>query len=186
MGSVENLTDNAFCYFGDPELKVMCETVKGFNGELNRVAENLSNTLKRKRGLGLAAPQIGITIRLCLVSMREAPEYRKQIPEQLFLVNPRITASSGTEKGEEGCLSLPGLNVMLERPSSVTVVYQDLNGEEHTINADGLPARALQHEIDHLDGILFIDRLSVPERLKIGREVRRMRKIISEMKNKGI
>jgi peptide deformylase len=178
--------DVSFCYYGDEVLKKVSSEVTDFNSRLHELADALMETIKRKRGLGLASPQIGILKRLYLIDMTEAPEERKQLPKPLFLVNPRIVESTGAAVIEEGCLSFPGLHVELERAAKVRVEYQDLEGQAQVLEATGIVARAVQHELDHLDGILLLDRLTPLARMRLGKEVRRMRKIIEGFKEKGI
>jgi peptide deformylase len=178
--------DVRFCYYGDEILKKVSSEVTDFNSHLHELADALSRTIKRKRGLGLAAPQIGILKRIFLVDMTEAPEERKQLPKPLLLINPRIVESSGADLGEEGCLSFPGLHIDLERAAKVHVEYHDLEGQSQVLEASGIVARAVQHELDHLEGILLLDRLTPLARMRLGREVRRMRKLIEEYKEKGI
>jgi len=175
-----------FCYYGDEVLKKISQEITDFNSNLHELADALGNTIKRKRGLGLAAPQIGILKRMFIIDMAEEPEEHKQLPKPLFLINPRIIESTGAEVIEEGCLSFPGLHVDLERAANVRVEYQDLEGNPQVLEASGIVARAVQHELDHLDGILLLDRLTPLARMRLGREVRRMRKLIEEYKEKGI
>jgi peptide deformylase len=178
--------DVRFCYYGDEVLKEVSQEVTDFNAHLHELADELGKTLKRKRGLGLAAPQIGILQRIFLISMTEAPEERKLLPQPLFLINPRIVESTGADLGEEGCLSFPGLHIELERAAKVRVEYQDLEGKPQVLEACGIVARAVQHELDHLDGILLLDRLTPLARMRLGREVRRMRKIIENFRAKEV
>jgi peptide deformylase len=143
-------------YYPSPALREKCDPIEKFgNDYLNEIAVRLADTMVGNSGAGLAGPQIGIMARVIAV-MRED---RKSA---FVLVNPVITeASKKTDRHEEGCLSFPHPKVVakVERPSKVTVSYRDLIGEEKTVEAKGMLARALQHEIDHLDGMLFIDRI---------------------------
>ncbi len=115
-------------------------------------------TMYAADGIGLAATQVGVLKRLFVMDIRE-PEV-----EPCAVVNPVIVESRGSERGEEGCLSLPGLVGVVERPAEIVMAGQDLDGQPIRIEADGMLARCIQHEIDHLDGILFIDRISPLER----------------------
>ena len=143
-------------YYPSPALREKCDPIEKFgNDYLNGIAVRLADTMVANSGAGLAGPQIGIMSRVIAVTGDETRS-------AFVLVNPVITESSKeTDRHEEGCLSLPHrkLNAMVERPSEVTVSYRDLVGEEKTVEAKGMMARALQHEIDHLDGILFIDKI---------------------------
>jgi peptide deformylase len=119
--------------------------------ELQRLIDDMFETMHAAQGIGLAAPQVGRSERLAIVEIEG---------ERLVLINPAIVSESGSEKGEEGCLSIPDVYGDVERSARVTVHALDRNGKAFEIDADGLMARCLQHEIDHLHGKLFIDHLS--------------------------
>ena len=136
--------------FGDPVLKTRAAKVKEFDDALHRLTEEMLVTMREREGVGLAANQVG-RLRRVLVAGIEEDEY--------VLVNPVIEArSEETEVLAEGCLSIPGIQVDVERPVAVTVSGQDEAGEELRFEAEGLLARIFQHEIDHLDGVLILDR----------------------------
>jgi peptide deformylase len=136
--------------FGDPVLKTRAARVKEFDEALLRFTEEMLVTMREKEGVGLAANQVG-RLRRVLVAGIEDDEY--------VLVNPVIEArSEETEVLAEGCLSIPGIQVEVERPVAVTVSGQDAAGRELCLEAEGLLARVFQHEIDHLDGVLILDR----------------------------
>ncbi len=144
---------------GSPVLRTPGSEVETFDGGLVEFVEDLFDTMYEARGIGLAAPQIGVSSRVLVVDVPD-PEDEGQ-STRLALVNPRILrASAEMDRASEGCLSIPGLEEVVERPGSVTVEGFDEQGRSLTVEADGLLSRALQHEIDHLDGILFIDRVS--------------------------
>jgi peptide deformylase len=125
-------------------------------------------------GIGLAAPQVGIGLRLAVVDLQP-----KDKPAPMVLINPTIVAASReTAVREEGCLSLPGQYADVERPAAVTVRYEDEAGVKHEIQADGLLAACLQHELDHLDGVLFVDHLSALKRNMM------LRRLAKEMRQK--
>ncbi|OWZ84163.1 peptide deformylase [Natranaerobius trueperi] len=135
----------------DPALKRVAKRITKIDDRIEKLVSNMLDTMYDADGIGLAAPQIGISKRVITVDTDEGDVYK--------LINPEITNSSQEkEKAVEGCLSYPGLQGEVIRPRQVTVQALDLNGEEVIIEASGLLARALQHEIDHLDGITFIDR----------------------------
>jgi len=138
-------------------LKAKSEPVTNINAGVLRVLDNMKDTLYAFDGVGLAAPQIGISRRIIVVDIGD---------NLLELINPQIISSSGECSGREGCLSLPGIVAMVNRPANVTVKALNRNGEEIEIEADDLLARALQHEIDHLDGILITDRATSIRREK--------------------
>jgi peptide deformylase len=136
--------------FGDPVLKTRATRVKEFDEALLRLTEEMLVTMRERDGVGLAANQVG-RLRRVLVAGIEEDEY--------ILVNPVIEArSEETEVLAEGCLSIPGIQVDVERPVAVTVSGQDASGDEVRFEAEGLLARVFQHEIDHLDGVLILDR----------------------------
>jgi peptide deformylase len=144
-------------YLGDPVLRRSAAEVTEFDDELKRLVRDLFETMYHADGIGLAAPQVGLSKRVLVVDLRRDDDELAPVA----LVNPRVTwASDVTEKQSEGCLSIPGLEDVVTRPFAVKVEGFDPEGRPVTIDADALYARALQHEIDHLDGILFIDRLT--------------------------
>jgi len=146
--------------YGDTVLRGKSEKVEEFSPELMHLFEQMEETMIGAKGVGLAAPQIGISKRIAIVNSE--PEDGEKL---IRMVNPRIVASSDeTESLEEGCLSVPGIRGVVARAATVTVAYQDEKGTERTLEAGGLLARIIQHEIDHLNGILFVDRLSFAKR----------------------
>ena len=142
--------------YPDPVLKQACRPVTSVNDEVRGILRDMAETMYLNRGVGLAAPQVGVGLRLIVVDA--GPE--RDGSELLKLVNPRITEREGGHRTEEGCLSLPGLMVELDRFDTVTVEAMDPSGNLQRIRAEGLLSVALQHEIDHLDGVLLVDRLS--------------------------
>jgi len=142
---------------GDPVLRQETEEVDVFDDDLRALVRDMFETMYHAEGIGLAAPQIGIGKRIMVVDLR-----RDDQPESIVaLVNPRVTwASDRTDRQAEGCLSIPGIEEVVERPWAVRVEGLDPTGKEVAIDADDLFARALQHEIDHLDGVLFLDRVT--------------------------
>jgi len=143
---------------GDPVLRVKAKEVVEFDGEIQTLAKDMLETMYRASGIGLAGPQVGTSKRIIVLDLGEADE---EDFGPVAVVNPRIVeASREKDRAPEGCLSIPGMEEVVERPSFVTVEGYTPQGEPLTIEAEGLFSRALQHEIDHLDGVLFIDRLS--------------------------
>jgi peptide deformylase len=145
----------------DPILTKKTALVKKVNDEIVQLAAEMIETCKSVNGIGLAAPQIGKSLRLCIIDL----EHMGLPP--FTLVNPKITKKSFKKiEMEEGCLSIPGIFGIVKRPAKISVVAQNLAGEKHKFQADGLLARVIQHEVDHLDGILFttkITRLTTPK-----------------------
>jgi peptide deformylase len=146
-------------YMGDPVLREKAAPVDEITDELRRLIADMFDTMYAEEGVGLAAPQVGISARVIVVDPHEDGV------EPFALINPEIVAfSEETERGEEGCLSIPGLKEVVERPAEVRVEALDREGRTVAIEAHGLLARILQHEVDHLDGILFLDRVSALKR----------------------
>lgn len=138
--------------FGDEVLRKKCRPVTNFDERLSSLLDDLVETLERSDGVGLAAPQIGILRRVAVVNVRDKRG-------TIELVNPEIVEEKGSQVGNEGCLSAPNEWCEVERPNRVVVKAFDRHGNEFTISGTELLARALCHEIDHLDGILFTDRV---------------------------
>jgi peptide deformylase len=135
---------------GDPILRKKAARIDKITKRLRKMAKDMLDTMYNAKGVGLAAPQIGVSERMVVIDMGEGP---------LVLINPMITAKEGELKEVEGCLSVPGRNEYICRAAKVRVKFTDIDGKQHTITTEELLARAMQHEIDHLDGILFIDYL---------------------------
>lgn len=158
--------------YGDPVLRGKNPPVEEMTAEIKELVSDLSDTLKDARGLGLAAPQIGVAKRVFVVDL-SAVDITAEI--RVF-VNPEIVESSGIVEYEEGCLSFPGIYQNLTRPEWVKVKALDLTGNEFVLEADGLLARAILHEYDHLDGILFIDHFSTISKTLVERKLKRLAK----------
>jgi peptide deformylase len=158
--------------YGKPELKRVSDPVDAFNGELEKLARNMIETMYSAPGIGLAAPQIGLNIRLATVDL-SVGEDEKQL---ITICNPAIVSVEGEQKSEEGCLSIPDFTDTIVRPKKMVVRGQNLHGEEMVIEAEGLLARCFSHEIDHLNGILFIDHLSPLKRNLIRNKIRKLAK----------
>ncbi|UCC73336.1 MAG: peptide deformylase [Gemmatimonadota bacterium] len=139
---------------GDPVLRQLAVEVDEIDDHLRRFAEEMFETMYSAEGIGLAAPQVGVSRRLFVMDIQDGEA------EPRAVVNPVIVERSGSERGEEGCLSLPGLVGAVERSAQIVMEGLDLDGNPLRIEASDLLARCILHEIDHLDGILFIDRLS--------------------------
>ncbi len=135
---------------GDDVLRKICRTQMTFDQKLWSLLDDMAETMYKAEGVGLAAPQVGILRRVCVVDVGDG---------LIELINPVITEKSGSQKGNEGCLSVPDRFEEVTRPNKVTVKAQNRKGENIEIKAEGFLARAFCHEIDHLDGILYIDRV---------------------------
>lgn len=145
--------------FGDDMLRKKCREVTKFDDKLAQLLDDMAQTLKSADGVGLAAPQVGILRRACIIDVRDGKGV-------LELINPEIIEKSGSQTGNEGCLSAPGEWCEVIRPAMVKVKAFDRHGNEFTLEASELKARAICHEVDHLDGILFIDRVekTIPQK----------------------
>jgi peptide deformylase len=151
---------------GDPVLRQRASEIADIDAKLARLADDMLATMYDAPGLGLAGPQVGVQKRIFVYDVGEGPQ---------VVINPEIRESSGEWAFEEGCLSIPGLAFELVRPAEVHLVGYDLHGNELSIEADDITARCFQHEIDHLDGVLYLERLDDDQRkaaMKIIREQR--------------
>lgn len=137
--------------------------------EIVTLAQDMADTMYSQKGLGLAAPQVGVNIRLVVIDTTAGEEE----DGLLYLINPVITASEGEQFGDEGCLSIPGEYEKVRRFNNITVKALNLEGEEYSVDCDGLLARAVQHEIDHLNGVLFIDHIPPYKRDIVKKHIKR-------------
>ncbi len=143
-------------HYPDPVLKKVATAISEFDDSLRQLAHDMVETMYAAPGIGLAAPQVGISKRLTVIDCA----HKDEDSQLLILVNPEIVAREGEACEEEGCLSVPEYYASVVRSAVVQVRFQDLDGQSRLIEAGGLMAIACQHEIDHLDGILFVDHLS--------------------------
>jgi peptide deformylase len=170
--------------YGDPVLRQKAEPIEDVNDEVRALAEDMIQTMHAARGVGLAAQQIGRTIAICIVEVPEeldvdddGERLNPQVAMPLILVNPKITFySRETESGEEGCLSFPEIVGPIPRSLEVDVSCLDEHGAARELHLKGFAARVVQHEVDHLNGVLFIDRMSAVKRITLKGRLKRMRK----------
>ena len=158
--------------YGDPVLEKPGAAIKKFDAELESLAEDMFASMYAAQGVGLAAPQIGKSLRLAVVDVTAG----KNPEAKIVLVNPEIIHAEGEVREEEGCLSIPGFRGYVMRPQFVTVRAQNIKGESFEIRGENLLARAFCHEIDHLNGVLFITHLSMLKRDLIKRKIKKLRK----------
>ena len=159
--------------YGEPVLETKAETITEFDTpELRQLIADMWETMYAAKGVGLAAPQIGTSKRVSVIDVTVGEDEKQKI----VIINPEITFSDGKQSGEEGCLSLPGFREPVSRAHKVTVRAQNEQGEPIELTGEELLARAFQHEIDHLNGILFINHLSALKRDIIRRKIRKMQK----------
>jgi len=163
--------------YPDPVLRAKCRPVEQFDAGLRKLAADMVETMHAAPGVGLAAPQVGVELRLAVVdvSVGEDPSLLK------VLVNPEIVRREGQETDVEGCLSLPGINDKVDRPLAITVRARDLEGHPYELAAEGYLARAICHEVDHLDGILFTDHLHGLRRERARRQLKKLAEVQQEV-----
>lgn len=171
--------------YGHPALRAKGKRIEVVNEKIRKLAEDMFATMKDAEGVGLAAQQVGVPVQLCVLDTRDVPNRpsRMKIDGKeinfddcmpLALVNPEVEKIGPLVLGGEGCLSFPGISADVARPEAVVVKAMGLDGSPIEFEAKGLLARAVQHEHDHLHGILFIDRLNKKERDRVDRDVRRI------------
>ena len=158
--------------YGDPILEKPTSPVKNFDAELEALTEDMFASMYAASGVGLAAPQIGKSMRLTVVDVTGG----KNPEAKIVLANPEIIHAEGEVREEEGCLSIPGFRGYVMRPQFVTIRAQNAKGESFEIRGENLLARAFCHEIDHLNGILFLQHLSMLKRDLIKRKIKKMKK----------
>jgi len=173
--------------YGDPILRAKGKHIEKIDNRIWELAQNMIETMHAANGVGVAAPQVGESLQLTVLDVSQVedrPSTMKlngentdpQSAMPLVLINPEINLGSETEMGTEGCLSFPEITGEIERPKSVTVRAQNLDCEAIEIEATGFLARAIQHEVDHLNGILFIDRMSSAAKTSLSSKLKRLQK----------
>ncbi|HEX4993860.1 MAG TPA: peptide deformylase [Methylomirabilota bacterium] len=151
--------------YGDPALRQVAAPVRDITAEIKRIIADMTETMWHQVGIGLAAPQVGLPYRILVMDDGKGGAQT--------LINPEIETRSGTVREEEGCLSLPGIFGVVERSKTITVRAMDADGKPVSLEATGLKARIIQHELDHLDGVLFIDRLPPVTRDRIKKKIQK-------------
>ena len=168
------------CKYGEKVLREKATPVKAVTDALRRTAEDMLETMHKARGVGLAAQQVGRLERMCVIDIPDGCEeefdeaFNAPIRMPLCLWNPEILVSEGSQEDKEGCLSFPEIGGHIVRAEQVTATYLDENNMQQTITARGFLARALQHEIDHLNGILYIDHMTAVERLSFANKLKKL------------
>lgn len=152
--------------YPNPILRKKCQKVKVFDDQLKNLCLEMFKTMETSKGLGLAAPQIGESSYFFIIDFNG---------KKLVFINPEITKKEGQEIFEEGCLSFPGLFIKIKRPKKVELKFQNIDGQEKIVKAEGLLARVIQHELDHLNGILFIDKLSWLKKITVSKKLKKLR-----------
>ena len=164
------MTKLAILEYPDPRLRTKASPIAAVDDAVRKLADDLLETMYAAKGLGLAASQVDVHRRLVVLDVSDTRD------TPLVLINPEIVAAEGRAPGEEGCLSLPGIYDKLERAERITVRAQDSNGEHFELDAEGMLAVCIQHEMDHLEGKLFVDYLSELKRQLIRRRLQKERK----------
>lgn len=170
------------CRYGEKVLREKSVSIAAVTEDLHILASDMLETMRKARGVGLAAQQVGRTERMCVIEIPEGCEepedelFNAPVAMPLKLFNPEIIAKEGSQRDKEGCLSFPGVGGTVTRAEQVTCQYLDENNLPQIITARGFLARALQHEIDHLNGILYVDHLSAVERLSFSPKLKKLAK----------
>jgi peptide deformylase len=163
---------HAIVKYGNPVLEKATKPVEKFDEELKSLVADMFESMYAAQGVGLAAPQIGISLRLTVIDVSNG----KNPEAKIVCANPEIIHAEGMQREEEGCLSVPGFRGYVERPQYVTIRAKDAEGKEFEMRGEGLLARAFCHEIDHLNGVLFLNHLSMLKRDMIKRKIRKLKK----------
>lgn len=171
-------------YYGDPILREKAEAVVDIDDAIRSLASDMIETMHAERGVGLAAQQVGRTVALCVVGVPEEMDVdedgEREHPDlamPLVLINPAVVAASEDAWSmEEGCLSFPGISAMIKRPCDITVAFTQLDGTEVRTDLTGYLSRVVQHEIDHLNGILFNDHMTPVKKAALSGRLKRLRK----------
>ena len=158
--------------YGHPALEKPAEAVTTFDAELDRLIHDMIETMYAAPGIGLAAPQIGVSKRICVIDLHSG----KNPSDLLVLINPEFVEREGMQLEDEGCLSVPGFNATVPRPAKAVVRAMDRTGQTRVIEGTALLARAFQHELDHLEGRLFLDRLRGLKRDLITRRIKKLQR----------
>jgi peptide deformylase len=171
--------------YPEPVLRAKCRPVTEITPEIRALAADMLETMREANGVGLAAPQVAVDVQLAVIDVSHNPDcitfmkvdgqkvdMVKHMP--IVLMNPKLDLGKDKELGEEGCLSFPRLRADIRRSGDIKVTYMDLDGKTVTVETDGLLARAFQHEIDHLNGILFIDRMNAVAKVGMKRKLARL------------
>ena len=166
--------------YGDPVLREKAQPVAVVTDELRQLAADMIATMHRAKGVGLAAEQVGRTEKLCVIDIPEGCDsdedelFNASVPMPLVLFNPEIVSQEGSQRDKEGCLSFPGIGGSITRAAQVTCQYLDEDNMPQMLAARGFLARALQHEIDHLNGVLYVDHMSEVERLEYANKLKKL------------
>lgn len=181
--------------FGAPVLRVKASPVPGVTADLKRLVDDMMETMYAAEGVGLAAQQVGRTVSVCVIDVpaeldvagEGGPRLNPDVAMPLVMFNPRIVARGNVpDRRDEGCLSFPGIHTPVQRASEVTVSFIDWKGNPTTLACRGMLARAVQHELDHLDGVLLVDRMSAVKKISLAGQLKRLRQESEQQAPKGL
>jgi len=159
-------------HYGDPILRKKCKPVEDFK-KLSGLIDDMFDTMYEENGIGLAANQVGVDLNLFIIDISDIEEEGESIH---VFINGEIIESSGESWFEEGCLSIPDVRLDVKRPETITFKYQDESGHEHTKEISGLLARAIQHEVDHLNGVFIVDRVTSTTKMTVDKTLKAIKK----------
>lgn len=172
--------------FGHEILRQKAVPVAEINDEVRQLVQDMLESMYAAKGVGLAAEQVGRTESVCVIDVPRDAEKEACRDENaailmpLVLINPEIVSAEGKQRNEEGCLSFPEIGAPITRADKVTVTYTDRDGVSQTVTARGLLSRAIQHEVDHLSGVLLVDKMSPMQKMSVSGQLRRLQKIARE------
>ncbi|MDP6991913.1 MAG: peptide deformylase [Candidatus Marinimicrobia bacterium] len=159
-------------HYGDPILRKKCKPVEDYK-KLSGLIDDMFDTMYEENGIGLAANQVGVDLNLFIIDISDIEEEGESIH---VFINGEIIESSGESWFEEGCLSIPDVRLDVKRPETITFKYQDESGHEHTKEISGLLARAIQHEVDHLNGVFIVDRVTSTTKMTVDKTLKAIKK----------
>lgn len=172
-----------FCTYGDPVLRQKAELIHRIDGAIKALGGDMLRIMKDRKGVGLAAQQIGQTIQICVmdippaidVAVPDGPRLNPDVMLPLVMLNPVLVSKKGTQRETEGCLSVPEIWAQVNRASEITVRFLDIQGVQRELRVRGMLARVIQHEMDHLNGVLFVDRVSTVKKIALAGKLKRLR-----------
>jgi peptide deformylase len=165
-----------------PALRRIAKPVPQVNDDIRRLVDEMIRLMHEGNGIGLAAPQVAVPLRIVVMNPRRKDE---EPGEDMVFINPQITSRTGVVREEEGCLSLPELYARVRRAGQVQLQAQDRDGNHFELELEGLPARVIQHETDHLQGILFIDKLDMADKIRILPQIREFERQFRQLQKQG-
>ncbi len=172
------------CKFGHPALRRKAEPIAKIDDAVRALASDMILTMKEAKGVGLAAQQIGLHVQMCVVNLPEEYDFSKpngarmnpHATMPMILINPEILERSGVQTAEEACLSIPEISAPVNRAFRIKISFLDINGVKQTLDIKGFLARVIQHETDHLNGMLFVDRVSPVKKITLSSKLKRLKK----------